>query len=540
MKRLNPLLLLALLSCAPATPPPAVAPAPVQPRVQTAARVVLMSFDGLGADSLARQTGLPAFERLARESASARIIPVTPTSTVPAHVAILTGAPPEKTGIVANRFHLPGTPPEQETRGITVDPEVESIIEAARRQGKRVGGVPFPSIDARTPRRTADFGLAWSDPLTRGRVITLTRDDFKREWVPPGWTPRPQRRRSFSPIRRARLEWSVPEQTAIDVDLVAYDFTNDATENYDALFLESGDFEAEPDGAGWFPISMRVAGALHGSWSKILRIDPALNDVAVYWGPINRNDAYPASFAALIDEQGFWPGQPDERLDPQTFTEQLNRLTDFLTRAQTVTMQRMPFDLLLLYQPAIDEASHAFLNRNDAIVRDAFVAADRAMDAIWRLTDPARDAFIVTGDHGLMPRQREIRMNALLPAGWRAFANGHVAHIYGPGDVDALVNMLTSSGHFERIERKFHPNAGDFVVYAHPTNVLTSSSEHPAVVERPGGGQHGALNTHRELHTVLFTIAPGVERAPLGEIAQTKIARFVASLLGITPPAAAE
>lgn len=542
MKRATPLLLLALLSCAPAaTPPPAVAPAPVQRPVATAQRVVLMSFDGLGADALARQTGLPGFERLARESASARIIPVNPTSTVPAHVAILTGAPPHKTGIVANRFHLPGTPPEEETRGLTVDPDVESIVEAARRQGKRVGAVPFPTLDAGSPRRTADFGLAWSSAITPGRLITLKRDDFKREWVPPGWTPRPQRRQSFSPIMRARLEWTVRDETTIDVDLVAYDMTDDATENYDTLFLESGDFEAAPDAAGWFPISTRINGTLHGSWSKLLRADPKLTDVAVYWGPVNRNQAYPESFAALIDELGFWPGEPDERLDARTFTEQMNRLTDFLTRAQTVAMQRMQFDLLLLYQPVIDEAAHPFLNRNEAIVRDAFVAADRAMSAIQRLTDPARDAFIVTGDHGLMPREREIRMNALLPPGWRAFANGHIAHIYGQGDTEAVVNMLTATGYFERIERqKSHPNSGDIVVFAYPTNVLTPSSEQPAMIERQGGGQHGALNTHRELHTVLFAIAPGVERTPLGEIAQTKIARFVASLLGIAPPAAAE
>ena len=348
MKRPTLLLFLALLSCAPAAPPPAVV-APALPSLvatSTAQRVVLLSFDGLGADLLARQTGLPAFERLAREGASA---------------------------------HVAGD----------VDPAVESIIEIARRQGKRVGSVLFPSIDNSTASRSADFGLAWSDPVVRGRVITLGRDDFKGEWVPPGWTPRPQRRTSFSPIRRARLEWSVPPQTRVDVDVVAYDNTDDQTENYDTLFLESGEFETAPDARGWFPISTRVNGVMHGSWSKVLAADRALSEVKIYWGPINRNEAWPASFAALLDEQaGFWPGAPDEKLDPQTFTEQLVRLTEFLTRAQTTAMQRMPSDLLLLHQPVLDIDEHAY----------AFVAADHALDAIARLIDPARDAFIVTGD----------------------------------------------------------------------------------------------------------------------------------------------
>lgn len=500
-----------------------------------------MSFDGLGADALARQQGLPAFERLGRDGASARVIPVNPTQTLPAHAAILTGADPQKSGIVANRFHLSGTPADQETRAMSVDADVETLIEAARRQGKQVGSVPWPSIDNRTPRRSADFGLTWSEPVVRSRVITLTRGDFKREWVPPGWTPRPQRRPSYSPIMRARLEWAVPGQTRLDVDLVAYDRTDDSVENYDAIFLESGDFEAAPDHEGWIPISKRADGVLFGSWSKILRVDPALREVAVYWGPINRNEAWPTSFRTVIEEEaGFWPGTPDERLDARTFSEQVARLSDFVTRAQTLAMQKMQFDLLLAYNAAIDEASHPYITRDPSVVRDAFVAADRALAELTAAADPQRDAIIVTGDHGLVPQEREIRVNRLLAdAGlttWRAFASGHIAHIYGAGDADAVVNVLTNSGYFERVEKKTaasHRNSGDIVAFAYPTNTLSSSSEAPLVANRTGRGQHGALNTHRELHTVLFAFGAGVPKGPLGEIAQTSIAAFVKSLLAI-------
>lgn len=502
--------------------------------------MVLLSFDGLGADALAAQTGLPAFERAARDGASARVVPVTPTATIPAHVAILTGADPQQSGIVSNRFHLPGTPPEQETRAMSIDPDAQSIIEIARRQGKRVGALSFPTIDGRTPRRTTDFGMAWSEPVTRGRVIKLKRGDFKREWVPPTWTPRQQRRRSFSPVMRARLEWSVPQQRRIDVDLVAYDQTDDGVENYDAIYLESGEFEAAPDARGWFPISMQIGGAAHGSWSKLLAADRTLAEVSVYWGPIHRNEAWPASFQALLDEEaGVWPGSPDEQLDPQSFSEQVHRLTEFLTQAQTLAIRRMPFDLLLLYQPAIDEASHAYLGRNDTVVREAFVAGDRALAAVGALLDPARDAFVVTGDHGLMKIEREIRLNRLLgDAGfapqWRAFAAGYVAHLYGSGEPNQVVNMLTASGYFERVEKKTaasHRNSGDIVVYALPGNALSSSNDSPAVRPRDGGGQHGALSTHRELHTVLFATGAGVPKGSFGEIAQTSIARFVSELL---------
>lgn len=527
-------------------PPPAQSPAPSRlTATATAQRVVLLSFDGLGADMLARQSGLAAFDKAARDGATARVIPVTPTLTMPAHVAILTGAEPQTSGIVSNRIHLPGTPADVETRTMSVDPDVESIIEKARRAGKRVGAVPFPSIDGSSSRRTADFGLTWSDPVVRGRVITLTRTDFKREWVPPGWTPQPQRRQSFSPILRARLEWAVPGQARVDIDLVAYDQTDDRAENYDAIFLESGGFESAPDPNGWFPISLRTGDGLHGSWSKVLRSDTQLREVALYWGPISRNQAWPAEFRELLDtEAGFWPGNPDESLDPQSFSEQVVRLSHFLTRAQTAAMQRVQFDLLLAYQPAIDQASHPYLGRDERVVRDAFVAADRALSAISQQIDPNRDALIVTGDHGLIVADRELRMNRLLAEHglfpqWRAFTSGYTAHIYGSGDADAVVNMLTATGHFDRVEKKAenaHRNSGDVIAYARPGIDLSNSDEEPALVQRRPGGEHGALNTHRELHTVLFAIGAGTPQGSLDEIQQTAIAGFVLELLGVRRP----
>lgn len=542
------LLTLLVLSCARSAPAPQTAPQ--QPQfVPTgiAQRVVLLSFDGLGADALARQKNLPAFAQLAREGASARIINVNPTLTAPTHVSILTGADPQRSGIVSNRFHLPGTPADEEARGLNVDPDVETLVEAARRQGKRVGVVSFPTIDNRSPRRSADFGMAWGMPIMPSRLAELTGADFRREWVPPTWTERPQRRRSFSPIMRARVEWSVPRVTRIDVDIVAYDTTDDRTANYDTYFIETG--EREFDARDWFPISQRTSTGLHGSWSKVLRTTPSL-DVTIYWGPVSRNQAWPESFRELLDEHaGFWPGAPEEELEvePEVFVEQLDRLAAYYTRAQTLAIERMPFDLLLAYQPQIDQASHQYLGTPDAdrVIGAAFAAADRGVAAISDALDP-EDALVVTGDHGLVAIEREVLMNRLLAEHgfaprWRAFSSGALAHLYrfsGPDDSDAVVNMLTATGHFETIEKKSatsHRNSGDVIVTAHPGIALSSADEpeHPR-------GHHGALNAHRELHPVLFAYGTGVTPGPLGEVSQTRIARYVAGLLGISPPAAAE
>ncbi|HEX6097780.1 MAG TPA: alkaline phosphatase family protein [Thermoanaerobaculia bacterium] len=543
-RRALPFLLLSLLACAPTTPPARVAPAPsVSPQLAatgTPHRVVLMSFDGLGADALASQTGLPTFDHLARTATTARVIPVNPTLTSSTHVSILTGVEPQQHGIISNWFHAPGTPSEQVARGLETDIAVETIVEAARRQGKRVGAVLFPTLDARDARRTADFGLVWTNSVTEGRILKLTKADFRREWVPPTWTQRPQRRQSFSPVMRARVEWRVSRELRTDVDVVALDTTDDRVENYDAYVVESEDRELPLD-RGWFPVTRQG----HGSWSKILDAE-ALN-VTLYWGAISRTNAYPETFRTLLDEEiGVWPGSPDENadIDPNTFAEQIERLTDFLARAQALAVQRMEFDLLLAYQPVIDQTLHNFLGYDDAIVHRAFLAADRAVAAVGSQLDGNRDAFLVLGDHGLTPIAREVRLGVLLAQHgfaprWRVYTANHVAHFYrvaGPDDSDTLVAALQNSGFFESIEKKSaasHGNSGDVVAVSFPPIGLTPSATPPLEGKPDAYGHHGALNTHRELHTVLFASGFGVPRGHLGEIPQTRIASFVAGLLGL-------
>ncbi|HJQ37235.1 MAG TPA: alkaline phosphatase family protein [Thermoanaerobaculia bacterium] len=537
------LLLLALFACAPATPPPRVVPPPPPPQLIPSAlaqRVVLVSFDGLGADALASQTDLSAFAALGPPT---RVIPVNPTATSTAHVSILTGAQPDVHGVIANRFHAFGTPPEETTRGLEAPIDAETLVESARRQGKRVGAVPFPTV----ARGTSDFGFTWGMSETTPRTVHLTRDDFHREWVPPTWSSRPQRRVSYSPIMRARVEWSVPQKTRADVDVVAYDTTNDAAQNYDLFLIESSEREIEPDARGWFAVSAPGSdAALYGSWSKILQRDATLNDVAIYWGAISRTHAWPESYQAMLDaEVGFWPGAIDESrgISGEIFIEQTNRLAEFMTRAQVLSIQRMPFDLLLAYQPHVDVAGHTRFHEA-AVMRAAFVADDRAVAAIRAALDPARDALVVTGDHGLAPIDTEVHMNALLAgSGFRAFAGNSVAHLYGSGNADAAIATLNATGLFEQVTKKAvnaHRSSGEIVAYAKPNVLLSPSADGPAIVKPSSAANHGALNVHRKLHTLLFATGAGAPRNPPAEIAQTKIARFVSQLLGIQPPAAAE
>src|ERR1043166_526863 len=97
-----------------------------------AQRVILVSFDGLSAD---RAADAPAFQRMTAHAT--RVVPVNPTETSSTHAAILTGLPPEKTGVVSNLFHKPGTPEDKGTRGLATDIEGETLVDSARNAGKR-------------------------------------------------------------------------------------------------------------------------------------------------------------------------------------------------------------------------------------------------------------------------------------------------------------------------------------------------------------------------------------------------------------------
>ncbi|HYM62573.1 MAG TPA: alkaline phosphatase family protein [Thermoanaerobaculia bacterium] len=609
LARLLPYIALCLAACTnPASLAPKVAPPQAAaPRLVASAvadRVVLMSFDGLAADAITESRGTLSPDGFARVAAEGtfvqRIIPVNPTVTAATHVSMITGAAPEVTGIVANKFHLPGTPLDQVADGFYTGFTTETLLQAARRQGKRTGSLDFPTVDDATPQRGADWGLIYTKPLAAGRVIDLTRGDFRAEWLPPGWnaSARP-RHPSFSPIVRARLVWALPQDRAHqDVDLVAYDTTDDHVVNYDLLVVEIAGTETPTDTKGWFRVAVRVeaagASSLYGSWSKLLRTDPSLEHVTVYMGSIARTEGFPESFRRMIeDEAGFWPSPPDEisfrerlsgrpGIDAETFSEQLDRFSQYLTDTTLLAIRRMPFDLLLAYQPILDQANHQFHSvpagsreplaeaqaASDQVRRRALAAFDRAVASVGATLDPARDALVITGDHGFSTIDTEVRLNRILvdrgfakeqngrlaeESHFAAYAGGSVALIYrfggaGAAEEEQVIKMLTDlrapdgSAVFESVERRTartHPNNGDIVAYAFPRFAL-SSALGDAFIKPLYSGQHGGLNQHPELHTVLAARGRGVQRKTLPEARQTEIARYVSSLLGIAPPDGAE
>jgi len=354
-------------------------------------------------------------------------------------------------------------------------------------------------------------------------------------------------------------------------------------QNYDALFVETAGGETRVDARGWFPVAKKTAAGVYGSWAKVLRRDPALESVTVYWGAISRNDAYPESFRRMLDDEaGFWPGQPDEPsaaaalgggegIDVDTFIEQNDRFGEFLTRATLLAVTRMEADLVLAYQPTIDVAEHQFLITNpsqknatganraagERVRRRALAECDRSAGEVLRVLDRNRDALLVTGDHGVAAVDTEVRLGRLLTTWglaprWGAFAGGNIAQLYrfgGDDDTGELVRRLSElqspdgAKVFERIDRKTalsHHNSGDLVAFAFPRFSLSAADGEPFA--RPSYyGQHGGIAaTHHEFDTTLLAWGAGVPVMAVPRIRQTEIARYVARLLGIEAPRDAE
>ncbi|HEX3111424.1 MAG TPA: alkaline phosphatase family protein, partial [Thermoanaerobaculia bacterium] len=256
---------------------------------------------------------------------------------------------------------------------------------------------------------------------------------------------------------------------------------------------------------------------------------------------------------ALEANFGFLPPAPDELsardwlagkegIDPATFSDEVDRLAGYLTNVTLFAMKQIQFDLLLSYDPVLDQTQHQFAHDVDPqreTVRRSYAAFDRSVAALTAAIDPIRDAIVITGDHGYAPADAEVRLDSILPAGWRAFVNGNVAHLYrfsGDADVVAvLTNLRAPDGSpvFERVERRgpsSHPNSGDVVAYTYPRFALQSGAG-PIFTPVTASGQHGGLNTHPELHTTLGASGVGITPQRVDVLPQTDVARFVRELM---------
>lgn len=598
-----------LLALAGAAPLTASGPPPEPPR-----RVVVVSFDGAGAAELGRQRdGLApdGFRRAQREGLAAeRFLPVTPSLTAVVHASLSTGALPSATGIVSNSYWPAGRDLKSRENGFDAEPAVETIWEALARQGKRVASLGWPGVNGRAPRTTTPVGFRWTELRSPGFLWSGPEAGAA---FPDAALGLPAELRSYSPPRLVTVEPPAGRDgsTGRALRFVLVDRTDDGKRGYDALVALAPDGTAAARiGAGeWAALlEPRDGDGLRGRWVKVLRLSPDGSGVALYVGGVGQTEAWPLDFQRTLDARcGFWPGPPDARLlrgpspDEKTFLEMAERFSEFFSAAFEVAERRGDWDLLLAYQPLLDEVGHELhLGPTPAPGRDAERAA-AAMRQAWRVADRAAARYlgfrdrggdvILLSDHGLRPVAR-----ALYPAevlrreGWirTDLVGGRpVVRTDSPADVYVTAGsafvLLNRAGEMpggvltpeeaadvlEDIALRFrglsdekgaplfetvalrgeaatlgldNPNAGDLILLAAPGTTLRGGFPRPgedASFVQPAeiASQHG-YGPAPELDGIFFHVGPGLAPSRVAVVKAVELAPRVAARMALSPPGA--
>ncbi len=548
-------------------------------------RTVVISLDGLGGVRLnellaAGKLTAGGFSAFAgRGLLAGRAIDVTPSLTPSAHISAITGAPPSVTGIVGHYFYDPGTPFGRATDGFAAEIQAETLWEAALRQGKRVGVILYPGADGRNARRRGSFGLIWPEKSAKTSAFT--------DLPASGWADATTSARTFSPGRQTRVSIALPDGGAMSLRLLAVDTTDDGRVDYDTVHVaraeDPGDATLGAVGKkGWFALAVPgPRGGRFTSWCRLADLAPDLSRVVLYVGAFYELPAYPESFRARLEaEAGGWPGPPDAaflraaREDEDAYEEQAARLASYLTKILVLTVRTERWDLLLGYQPLVDEIEHSFEPGPDGCsmerVERAFQTADRSLAAILAALGPG-DTTIVLSDHGIVPVVKAVNIERFFKErGWtiakerggpyagarcvQINAGSGIAHLYvdpalspaarGEAARALLLDARGLPGEVidEVLQRKDlsredldNPRSGDVVVLLKPGIEFSWSGPEVLGPAHEKGG-HGYRKGPPELDASFMALGPGIKPSHPATVSILDVAAVAARALGIEPP----
>lgn len=437
-------------------------------------KVVIVSLDA-GADYLvdeflARGVLPPdgAFARMSRAGVRAEaMLPINVASTSPAHIAMFTGAYPERTGIVANSFLLPGDPITRGSSGFTAPIKAETLWQAAMRQGKRVICSTAVAADNLTPERNCTLTAGYGRQELRAAVVQLAAASDEQWQL--GETrfehARPLHAAATSP---APLEYKF-KTGSMPLYALAVDRSLDGRENFDAVLLDwdrdlRNGYIGIVRAGEWIPNGFTVAGQRVGSWIRGLSLPANAAQAAIYLGEVSSLPGAPESFIQDIETNvGFWPGSIDNPnlarglISEAVWFEEVERNAEYIKRMVLHNFKQPNWDLLFAYLPVIDDVEHRFLLRDprqaDYDAEDgqrraryarhvewAYQQADRVLKE-WMEAAPPETNFLIVSDHGMVPVHTTVMINNLLAqaglkvepeaqAEVRALNDGASAHIY--------------------------------------------------------------------------------------------------------------
>ncbi|MCM3876362.1 MAG: alkaline phosphatase family protein, partial [Thermoanaerobaculia bacterium] len=333
---------------------------------------------------------------------------------------------------------------------------------------------------------------------------------------------------------------------------------------------------------GWFRLSVPgPGGGRYTSWCRLVDLAPDLSRVVLYVGAFYDLPAYPEDFRARLEASlGGWPGPPDYafmragRKDEDAHEEQATRLAEYLTKVLVFTIRTERWDLLLGYQPIVDEIEHAFEpgpgGGSPERVERAFQTVDRSVAEILGALRPG-DSMVVLSDHGIVPLTKAVNIERFfkdkgwtiakekegLPAEARRVqisSSSGIAHLYvdpalpaaardeaaaallhdARGLPEEVIDEVLLRKDLARVELD-NPRSGDVVVLLKPGIEFSRSLPEVLGPAHQKGG-HGYRNATAVLDASVMALGPGIKPARPATVSILDVAPLAARALGIEPP----
>ncbi|MBI2645580.1 MAG: alkaline phosphatase family protein [Deltaproteobacteria bacterium] len=589
-------------------------------------KVIVISFDGCANQLMQKylETDFKnkGFGRIAKEGTLKAMQVSLPSLTATSHISIITGEAPGRHGIVSNNFHKTTESILKSTNGFVaeIDARTPALWETAKAQGKRVGVITYPGLDGSSERRTADWGLIYTESESSPFLQTFTKANFQEY---DGALPQDIRSYSTPLVATltllenktlAKMDSSLvhhhgnngkngdnTEKVKRPFKVLAIDSTNDQTKNYDILiFDEDADLKNGASGSAslyqpWVGLGFQSSGVLKGSWCKLLSFEPDLSRIELYVGALNVTRAYPQSFQDLIsDRAGFWPGAPDRKnpmVTDEIILEQALRFSRYLTKVTLLAAKTQKWDLLLAYQPTLDELEHQYYmtdprqkdysaeksKRYLEIIRQGYLEINKAVDQM--INELPNTNFVIVSDHGMEPLHSVYYPNRVLAKkGYlpfltpnegpdatkirvRSFSSGGLGHIYinlkgrePDGSVsqsdfqklkqevvalfkkESAISQVWTREEAEKLGLN-HPNSGDIILVGEPGFHLNDDTKTGEPTEPASFyGQHGYDPSLDSMKAIFGAWGPNIEHESQGsptqrEISYKEVLPFVLNLL---------
>jgi predicted AlkP superfamily phosphohydrolase/phosphomutase len=448
--------------------------------------VIILSLNGARADLIDHYLSdglMPNLARLVKEGVKAQYAQsVDPPLSTPAHASISSGCFPDKTGIIADKYHNPQDDFTQYVSSLDeLEMAVEPVWRTAMRHGLRTAAVFWPGTGPDLPEQSADYTVAYGESYAPSAQHTLTFT------VASGWENTP---RSFSPLQEGLLRITSHEEALVSaINVLAVDTRDDGIANYDTFYccrFKEIDEDSAPLVEGqWAPVTvsphLRSGAYFKITASNLMSLTKPFSStvpitvtapirLTVFQSQVRYNRASPVELLREVSELfGFFPPPPDHHALQQGWITP----EDYLAMAETQArwMMEVAIHVYTTYQPdlmltgqgplreivrqflLVDERQPSYspeLAEEYAGYRERGAQiADASLGQLLAATDLQDTILLVVSDHGLAPVHTVVHLNTILEqAGFLSFrespgfpvdatdskalalASGGSAHIY--------------------------------------------------------------------------------------------------------------